>query len=248
MEYNKFKSQFGSWAESFKPFIESGEMDQIYQRLKEESGQGKVICPSSFNTFRAFKECPMSSVKVIIMGMEPYHQYNRKDKIYTADGLTFSCSITNKPQPSLDKLYEAIENDLYNGLDLHHEKVNDLSYLAEQGVLLINTSLTVLANEKQTHEGLWNPFIEYLIGNILNNIDRELIYMFMGRDAQYFDQFVVPFRHTILECEHPAAAKYAERPMIHKNIFSICNKFLQNSRQNKIEWLKMVKDEVKQGV
>lgn len=240
MIYEKFAPLLGDWGEKLRPFIESEEMDKIYTRLKADSNEGRVICPQSINTYRAFEKCSFKDLKVVVMAMDPYpHYYNRT---HVADGLAFSCSITDKAQPSLSILYEAIEDDVYKGFDLHHQKVNDLSYLAEQGVLLLNSSLTVEVNKVGSHTELWKLFMKYLIEEVLNPYTKGLIYVMMGQKAQYFSPLILPFNNYVLEVEHPAYAARRERKMIHNKVFSQVNHILKDNNKEEIQWLKPVKD------
>lgn len=242
MNYKKFEPLLGDWAPIMKDFIESKEMDAIYDRLKLDSRQKLIICPEYMNTYNAFEKCQLKDVKVVIVGQDPYHQYDKGTNTYVADGLAFSCSITDKPQPSLTSLYEAMEDDLYKGFDLKHEKVNDLSYLAEQGVLLLNSALTVVAKDPGSHVDLWKPFIHYLLAAIQGE-KQGLVYIFMGKQAQYYADYINPLSSWVLEVEHPVACTYAGRKMKHENVFSKTNKILEDSGKTPIEWLKIIKDE-----
>src|SRR5690606_31835661 len=112
-----------------------------------------------------FLSTPISQIKVVIIGMDPYFK-KIGDKII-ADGLAFSCSNTQKLQPSLEILYNGMEDDLNNGMCLEMDRNPDLSYLAKQGVLLLNSSLTVLENTPGSHITLWKPFISKVL-DIIN--------------------------------------------------------------------------------
>lgn len=237
MQYEKFKGYFGTWAEKFKSFIEGEEFDNIFKKLKQDGKEGRIICPASTNLFRAFELCKYENLKVVLLGMEPYSNYNSQTKTFVADGLTFSCSITDRPQPSLTKIYEAIEDDVYNGLDLHHTKTNDLSYLAQQGVLLLNASLTVEMGKIGSHKDLWHPFIKFLIEEIINPYNTGIVFLLMGKQAQEFAPYILPFNHYVLETEHPSYANRQERKMLHKEVFSQTNRILKENNNYKINWL-----------
>lgn len=238
MQYSKFEHLFGDWGGKLRPFIESEGMDRIYAKLKEDSQKGRVICPSSINTYRAFDMCKFRDLKVVIMGMDPYPYYF--DKSFVADGLAFSCSIMDKTEASLRVLYEAVEDDLYGGLDFNHEKVNDLSYLAEQGVLLLNSALTVEKNSVGSHIELWKPFMIYLIEEVLNPYTMGTVFIMMGEKAQYFTQYINPINHWVFEVEHPANAARKGRKMIHNNVFSKSNQIIKDWGGEKIQWLKQI--------
>ena len=144
MNWEKFKDQFHeSWHAKMQPFIESKECDGIYEFLKKESRRGKMIAPLSSNTFRAFKETPFDNIKVVMLGMCPYH--TAKFGTCVADGLLMGCSITNSLQPSLEKFYEGLEQEL--NPDYKFDETPDVSYLAKQGVLMLNAALTTEINK-----------------------------------------------------------------------------------------------------
>jgi len=137
MLWDKFKDYFHeSWHESIRPFIESKQCDEIYAYLKAESRRGKKIAPLSSDTYRCFKETPLDKMKVVLLGMCPYHtQFNG---VPVADGLLMGCSTTGKLQPSLEQFYNAVEKDCYKGLNLKYKKNPNVMYLADQGVLMFN--------------------------------------------------------------------------------------------------------------
>jgi uracil-DNA glycosylase len=246
MNYDKVKTQFGSWAPKFKPFIESEEMDKIFGFLKTRAQAGKIICPHHTDVFRAFRECEYSKLKCVIIGKDPYPWI--KDGSYAADGLAFSNSHTGELEPSLTTLYDGMEDDIARGFDLNMIRNPDLSYLAAQGVLLLNSSLTCEQDHIGVHapfiEGtkqvyVWKPFIEFLLDDILNQFDRT-IFIFMGADAQKYSKIPVPFTHHIFEIEHPAAGLHQKptRPWNHQNVFSRVNAILRasNGPGYEIKW------------
>src|SRR6476620_904759 len=160
MNYDKFKDSLGDWGEMLKPFIVSEECDKIYQKLKSDVKRGIVICPDSGDTFRAFKECPFESLKVTMLLQDPYPWIKKGLKV--ADGIAMSCKYTGECQPSLQNFYEGIEGDIA-GLELGMYRNPDLTYLANQGVLFLNTALTVRYNDSGSHSGLWDKFTEYVL-------------------------------------------------------------------------------------
>ena len=228
MTYSKFKNQLGSWAESLKGFIESKECDEIYEYLKKESSRGVTICPLSGNTYRAFKECPKDKLKCVIVTMDPYPW--KKEGVLVADGIPMSCANTSTRQPSLDLFYEGIEDDLANGMNLFIDKVNDLSYLANQGVLLLNSSLTTELNVIGAHGDLWHPFHKYLFNNV---IPKDIPIALLGKQAKELRKYMVDYKN-IIEAEHPAAASYYSRKWKHNNIFSYID---NQTKGEKVKWV-----------
>jgi uracil-DNA glycosylase len=237
MNYDKVKDQFGTWAPKLRPFIESSEMDDIFTFLKTRSQAGKKICPHHSDVFRAFRECDYLKLKCVIIGKDPYPWI--REGSYAADGLAFSCGHTGKIEPSLAAIYDGMEADLAKGFELRMDRNPDLTYLAKQGVLLLNSSLTCEESDIGVHapyiDGtkqiyIWRPFIEFVLDKVLNLYDRT-IFIFMGADAQKYSKIPVPFHHHIFEVEHPAAGTYQRpsRPWNHQNIFSRTNALLRAS-------------------
>lgn len=244
MNYEKVQKEFGTWAPKLKPFIESEEMDKIFAFLKQRAKDGFVICPHHTDVFRAFRECDYNNLKCVIVGKDPYPWI--KNGNYAADGLAFSNSHTGQLEPSLKMIYDAWEDDLAQGFDLKMRRNPDLSYLAKQGVLLLNSSLTCEQNHIGVHapfvDGktqiyIWKPFIEFLLDEILNQYDRT-IFIFMGADAQKYSKIPVPFHHHVFEVEHPAAGARNSRPWNHQNVFSRVNAILRanNGPAYEIKW------------
>jgi uracil-DNA glycosylase len=166
MNWEKFKHHFHeSWHDVMRNFIESEECDKIYEFLKTEGRRGKKIAPLSFDTYKCFQETPLDKMKVVILGMCPYHTLFNGFPV--ADGLLMGCSTTGKLQPSLEQFYNALEEDLYNGLNLRIHKHPDVTYLAKQGVLMWNAALTTEINKAGSHMKLWEPFTKYVFENAI---------------------------------------------------------------------------------
>jgi uracil-DNA glycosylase len=231
MNYDKVKDEFGDWAVKLRPFIESSDFDDIYKFLKEEGRQGKIICPDYKDTFRAFRATPYSKLRCIFILQDPYPWV--KNGKYIADGVAMSCRNTGVCQPSLDMFYDGIEDDL--GVDVPHQP--DLDYLCEQGVLFLNTNLTVELNKPTSHNGVWNKFIDFVIQESINFYNSGLIYVAFGKTAHVTAKAIVPFLHWGFEVEHPAAAARQERAWKHDNIFTKINKILKNNNNEQINWV-----------
>ncbi len=176
----------------------------------------------------------MEETKVIFIGQDPYPWI--KDEIYVADGLMMSCSHTEKLQPSLDLFYKGIEDDLYKGLKLTMKKNPDLTYLARQGILLMNSSLTCEVNKPGSHKEYWKPFMKFFFEEVVNMMD-SLVVVCFGKQAQDIGKYVVPFHHWVLDVEHPAAASYKERTWNHDMLFRKINKLLKENNKEPIKWI-----------
>jgi uracil-DNA glycosylase len=215
-----------------KPFIESNECDAIYEFLKKETKRGKKIAPLSSNVFRAFKETSLDDLKVVMIGMCPYH--TMKNGVAVADGLLMGCSITNALQPSLEQFYGALERELHNGLNLKYVKTPDVSYLAKQGVLMLNAALTTEINKAGSHIALWEPFTKYLFEHVLDTAG--VPFIFLGKDAAKYERYVPPFTWSFT-LSHPASASYKNTDWDTEGVFGKVSQILKENNNYQITWL-----------
>lgn len=233
MNWEKFKDQFHeSWHLKMRPFIESEACDNIYKFLKSESQRGKKIAPLSSNVYRCFKETSLDELKVVIVGMAPYHTLKQGSPV--ADGLLMGCSTTGVLQPSLEQFYNAIEREVYNGLCLHCEKPADVSYLAHQGVLMFNASLTTEINKAGSHLEIWEPFTKYVLEEIISPTMVPIV--FLGKDAAKYAKYTSPFAYSFVTT-HPASASYKNTEWESGDIFRMVNKVIKDNNNFQIEWL-----------
>jgi uracil DNA glycosylase len=237
MNWENFKGAFHeSWHEKIRPFIESEECDKIYAFLKSESKRGKKIAPLSMNTFRCFKETSLDDLKVVLMGLCPYHTFIQGNPV--ADGLLMGCTVTGKLQPTLEQFYGGIEREMFNGLCLDMIKDPDVSYLAHQGVLMLNAALTTEMNKAGSHLALWEPFIKYLYENIINETQVPTIYL--GKDASRYKKYCAPFTWQF-ELSHPAAASYKGTDWDTEGVFGKANAIIWENTKDCIQWLRIEK-------
>lgn len=233
MNWENFKDQFHeSWHAKMRPFIESEECDKIYTFLKSESKRGKKIAPSSSVTYRCFKETSLDDLKVVMMGMCPYHTFI--DGKPVADGLLMGCTSTGRLQPSLEKFYEGVEKDVYDGLNLKYDKNPDVSYLAKQGVLMFNAALTTEANKAGSHIELWEPFTKYVLEEIITPTGVPVI--FLGKDAAKYEKYTSPFAWNFV-VSHPASASYKHTDWDTEGTFTKVNTVLKDNNNFNIMWL-----------
>lgn len=230
MNYEKVKDQLGDWAPKFKPFIESEKFDKIYAFLKKESSEGKTICPKHSDVFRAFRETPLSNLRCIFLLQDPYPWM--KNGVFVADGIAMSCSNTGVCQPSLKLFYDGIADDLRIKVPQHP----DLSYLCKQGILFLNTSLTVEMGKPTSHSGVWDEFMGFMVEEVINFYTRGIIYVSFGENAHAMTKAIVPFLHWGFQVEHPAYAARQERDWKHDNIFTKINKIIKDCNNEKINW------------
>jgi uracil-DNA glycosylase len=215
-----------------RPFIESEECDKIYAFLKAESKRGKKVAPLSMHVWRCFLETPLTDLKVVMMGMAPYHTL--KNNAPVADGLLMGCSITEQLQPSLEQYYTAVEKEFSDGLNLEMIKSPDVSYLAQQGVLMLNASLTVEINKAGSHMDVWEPFIKYLFEEVINHLGVPIL--FLGKDAAKYKKYTGIFAH-VFELSHPASASYKGTDWDTEGVFSKIDILLEENNGFTVQWL-----------
>ena len=207
----------------------SGEFKKPYYRelfefVKAEYGK-HIIYPNSDDIFNAFHFTPLSEVKVVILGQDPYHNVGQ------AHGLCFSVKPDVEIPPSLVNIYKELEEDL--GC-----KVPNNGYLkkwAEQGVLMLNTVLTVRAHQAASHQGKgWEKFTDAVI-EAVNAQDRPIVYMLWGKPAQSKIPMLTNPKHLILKAPHPSPLS-AYRGFFGCKHFSQANAFLERNGLEKIDW------------
>lgn len=232
MNFESFKDKIHeSWHDVLRPFIESEACDKIYAFLKSESRRGKTIVPQSHDVWRCFKETPLPDVKVVIVGMCPYHTMTKKGDI-VADGLLMGCSYTGYLQPTLEQFYKGIEAELYNGEET--ERKPDVSYLAHQGVLMFNAALTTELNKAGAHQKLWEPFVEYLFEKVFQFSG--IPFIFLGKDAAKTANYLTGFDWQF-PVSHPASASYKNTEWSTEGVFTKVDQLIQENKKTQIKWL-----------
>lgn len=230
LDFKTFEGKLGKWAPKFKPFIESREMWDIMQKIKNDS-IGETIVPKSSDTFRAFSTTSPDTVKVIFYLMDPYpRKYPNGAFQATGIAMDSSNSPDGKIQPSLVKWYDAIS-------DSEGYKVNyspSLEYLHNQGVMLLNTDLTCKLNKTQSHEKLWEPFQKYFLEEVIGS-DAGIIYVLCGKASLRMKRYINPFC-KVFELSHPAAASHTNTDWEYGDIFNKINKILGENNSYSIYW------------
>lgn len=211
-----------SWEEHLR-----GEIKKPYftELVKELNSEYKEACyPSEELIFNAFNLCPFDKVKVVILGQDPYHEQGQ------AMGLSFSVPDGVKLPPSLRKIYKEIEEDFCKSMP----ESGDLTRWAEQGVLLLNTTLTVRAGAANSHKDLgWQKFTDAAI-EIINTHREHIVFMLWGGFARSKKRLIDTNRHCIIESYHPAAR---QRYKFKKHQFTCCNAYLKQQGLEEIDWL-----------
>ena len=220
--------QPSGWTMRLRGFLQSSDFDKVLETLYKMREDGKRFTPPLKQVFRAFEECPVNKLKVIMIGQDPYPHFG------VADGLAFSCSNTGKPQPSLKNIFEAIDSTVYD--NERREYNPDLTRWANQGVLLLNSALTCQVDKVGSHYAVWKDFIAYVM-DILNFIDSGLIFVLMGKQAQELEGLIGDHHHVI-KVSHPASAAYTKTVWDCGNMFNEINKIIngQNGPEFKINW------------
>jgi uracil-DNA glycosylase len=195
-----------------------------------------MIVPQSDDVWRCFKETPLTDVKVVIVGMCPYHTMNRKGEV-VADGLLMGCSHTNYMQPTLDQFYGGIERELYQGLALDRKKNPDVSFLAHQGVLMFNAALTTELNKAGAHQELWEPFVKYLFENVFQFSG--IPFVFLGKDAGKTAKYLTGFDWQF-PVSHPASASYKNTEWDTEGTFGKVNTLIKQNNGFEIDWLEKI--------
>lgn len=207
-----------------------GEFDQPYmQQLREflvqQKGAGRVIYPPSSQWFSAFNSTPFDQVRVVILGQDPYHGPNQ------AHGLCFSVMPGVKVPPSLMNIFKELQDDLAVQPPAH----GCLTSWAEQGVLLLNATLTVEQANAGAHQGKgWERFTDQAI-RALNDQRDGIVFLLWGSYAQKKGAFIDQSRHLVLKSVHPSPLS-AYRGFLGCKHFSTANNYLQQEGQVAIDW------------
>lgn len=196
----------------------------LYHFVKNEYCT-KTIFPPSDDIFNAFHYTPLSKVKVLLLGQDPYHNENQ------AHGLSFSVQPDQDIPPSLRNIYQELNSDL----GCYIPNNGYLKKWADQGVLLLNTVLTVRAHNANSHQGKgWEQFTDAII-DVLNKQDRPIVYLLWGTPAGRKRKMLNNPKHLVLTAPHPSPLS-AYRGFFGCRHFSQCNEFLVNNNIEPIDW------------
>ena len=212
------------WLEPLTPEFRKPYYAKLYKTVLSEYNS-RQIYPAADDIFNAFSFTPLSKVKAVILGQDPYHNVNQ------AHGLSFSVKPGVDIPPSLVNIYKELHDDL----GCYIPNNGYLVKWAEQGVLLLNTVLTVRAHQANSHRGIgWEEFTDAAI-RVLNAQDRPLVFLLWGRPAQNKKPMLTNPKHLILEAPHPSPLS-AYRGFFGCRHFSQTNEFLQFHELEPIDW------------
>ena len=213
-----------SWFKELKTEFKKPYMKDLRSFLAKEKLKNRVVCPESGKIFYSLMLTPLESTKVVIIGQDPYHGEGQ------AQGLAFSVESDRAIPPSLVNIFKEIKSDMNIELPIH----GDLSNWSRQGVLLLNSVLTVEKGNPASHAGRgWEVFTDKII-EILNKRDG-LVFLLWGAHAQKKGLTIDRRRHLVLEAPHPSPLS-AHRGFFGCKHFSKTNKFLRERRDLEIQW------------
>ena len=212
------------WLEPLSSEFRKRYYSQLYNFVKDEYSK-TVVYPPAEDIFNAFHFTPLKDVKVLLLGQDPYHNEHQ------AHGLSFSVQPGQDIPPSLVNIYKELHDDL----GCYIPNNGYLKKWADQGVLLLNTVLTVRAHQANSHQGHgWEQFTDAVI-QAVNAQDRPIVYMLWGAPARRKKAMLTNPKHLILEAPHPSPLS-AYRGFFGCKHFSKANEFLKASGLEPIDW------------
>ena len=217
---------------SWKDFFEKEKEKAYFRRLEEfldNEYKNKVIYPPRDLVFNAFSLCPLDKIKVVIIGQDPYHEPEQ------AMGLSFSVPSTCKVPPSLKNIYKEIEDDCN---EIFFNKDGDLTYLANQGVLLLNSILTVEKGKPLSHNIKEYEELYHNILKELDELDYPLVFMLWGGNAKKQSVYLKNPKHLVLCANHPSPLSANRGGFFGCKHFSKANQFLIQNGIEPIIWTK----------
>lgn len=214
-----------SWKKHLNGELDKSYMVELKEFLADEAKAGKTIYPNDESIFNAFNTTPLDDVKVVIIGQDPYHGAAQ------AHGLSFSVQRGVKIPPSLMNIYKELKDDINFELPDHGE----LTKWAKQGVLLLNSSLTVEHAKAGSHRKKgWEIFTDKVI-EVLNTEKENLVFLLWGSPAQKKAGIVDIDKHLVLKSPHPSPLS-AYRGFLGCKHFSQTNEYLKSVGKNEIDW------------
>ncbi|CAI3102633.1 Uracil-DNA glycosylase [Acinetobacter calcoaceticus] len=215
-----------SWKISLAPFLLSPQMDNLRDFLFQEKQAQKIIYPPSKQIFSALNTTPLADVKVVILGQDPYHGPNQ------ANGLSFSVQKGIALPPSLRNIFHELHTDLGIPAPRH----GDLTKWANQGVLLLNSVLTVEAGQPTSHQKQgWEAFTDEVI-DVLNEQREHVVFILWGAYAQRKGQRINRDRHLVLTAAHPSPLAANRGGFFGCKVFSKTNQYLKQHGIEPIDW------------
>jgi uracil-DNA glycosylase len=214
-----------SWRKALYKEFQKEYIKNLYQFIRSEYINNNIY-PSWDNILLALNICPISQIKVVIIGQDPYHKHNQ------ATGLAFSIPTHSTIPPSLNNIFKEIENDL----KIIPNQNGDLSRWTKQGVLLLNTTLTVREHKPASHRNRgWEIFTDNII-KIISEEKDHIVFILWGKYAQTKKTLINQNKHLILESNHPSPLS-AYRGFWGNKHFSQTNEYLIKHKVKPINWI-----------
>src|SRR4051812_41904151 len=214
------------WKEVLKSEFNKPYFEEAAKFLKIERSAGKIIYPPGGLIFNAFNLTSFEKVKVVILGQDPYHGKNQ------AHGLSFSVQKSVPPPPSLINIFKELQADIGIPIPSH----GDLSHWAEQGVLLLNASLTVREAEPTSHSKIgWHQFTDAVIRKI-SDLKTNVVFLLWGKYAQEKAILIDGKKHLILKAAHPSPFS-ADKGFFGCRHFSRTNEYLVKNGIDPVDWM-----------
>tara|TARA_Y100000385_G_scaffold47939_1_gene44453 strand:- start:475 stop:1140 length:666 start_codon:yes stop_codon:yes gene_type:complete len=212
------------WISIFEKEFSKKYFQKINREVKNCSSND-LLCPKKENIFKAFEKTNFKDLKIVILGQDPYHG---KDQ---ANGLAFAVNENHKTPPSLRNIFTEIKNDLNH----HPQTKTNLESWANQGVLLLNSSLTVRLATANSHSNLgWDLFTNYILEKI-SLLKNKVVFILWGNYAQKKEILIDFKKHLILKAPHPSPLS-AYRGFFGCKHFSKANEFLKSNHLKEIIW------------
>jgi len=220
---------YNSWEEVFKN-LENEKYFRDLQSFLDIEYKNKTIYPPREEVFNAFKLTPLNDVKVVIFGQDPYPNPGE------AMGLAFSVKEGIKLPPSLQNIFKEIYKEF--GVDRDLPKNGDLTYLATQGVLLLNSYMSVEAHKPLSHKIKEYESLLIDIISILNKIHKPIVFMLWGGNAKKYRKYLTNPYHKVIETNHPSPLSANRGGWFGSNCFVEANKYLKENNVEEIKWMK----------
>ena len=213
------------WKEKLQDEFNKPYFEKLVEFIKDEYSKGKCY-PRGEKIFEALNLCLPKDVKVVLLGQDPYHGPNQ------ANGLSFSVPAGISHPPSLINIFKELESDL----NIPYPKNGDLSSWARQGVLLLNSTLTVRANQAASHQGKgWELFTDFLISTISKEMNG-VAFLLWGNFAKQKINLINSSKHLILKAGHPSPLSANRGYWFGNKHFSQCNNYLSQKLKKPIDW------------
>ena len=219
-----FNQVNNEWLSIFKSEMNKKYFKFIIEEL-ESCAEENILCPSPKNIFKAFKKTSFSDLKVVIVGQDPYHGRGQ------ANGLSFAVNNDQITPPSLKNIFNELENDLKK----RPNTKKNLESWADQGVLMLNSSLSVKSGKPNSHQNLgWNKFTDKILKHISEN-KNNVVFFLWGNFAKQKQELIDRNKHLILSSSHPSPlSSYISFDGCKH--FSKSNKYLKQNNLNEINW------------